>query len=313
MPNPAYGSRADLVYGEETTWGTAPAASIYYEHQSENLGSPADPQISAQLPRDRKVTDAKRGRRKAGGSVVSELMLKSHGTILKHALGSNNTTGVGPYTHTITPAVSLPPGLSLEKWLSDLDTPGGVRYLGCRINRLHLSFPASGPVILTADYLAKSSAKVTSRMAATPTNIRGIKLNELEITCKLNDVLFGYLISGEVEILNNLDADGFALGTEARVAMGAGLRAVTAKLSIFVTDFARYDAWVNGTVEKLELIATQGANSLTVRTPKSIITGDADPQISGPDRIARDLSVNAYGDASNNDVEMVLVNDLATI
>ncbi len=311
MPDTAYGSRAIIEAIEESAWGTTPGSpdADYLEFQSEGLGAPADPHPSANIPRNRMVTHARRGRMKPGGNIESVFGLKGFGTTLKHALGANNTTGAGPYTHTITPAATLPPGRTIHKYFEDIGK--GLQFKGCRINRLAMSFPNEGDVTITQDLLAREMVETSALLDSAPTDLSDLAIKEWDAILKIDDTQFACLESLDYELLNNAKML-YGLGLEAAALTGAGLRLVTGNMNIFVTDLVEFAKFVAGTAVKLEVVITQGANSCTITLAECIYTGDPVPKIDNPDERVAQMPFHAKG-LSADDIKIVLVNDVATI
>jgi hypothetical protein len=79
--------------------------------------------------------------------------------LLKHALGTVGTAGAGPYTHTFTPAVALPTGLTIgTSW--DNNNAYEV-FEGCKINQLRLTCEVGRPMLVEVDVIAETAGDET--------------------------------------------------------------------------------------------------------------------------------------------------------
>lgn len=140
MPQ-ARGSKGRMGYMVETAFATMPTTPalnlLYFENESlkESINT-----ITSQIIRDsRNPVAPVRGNRDVSGSIKTQLC-PNIGTLLKAAIGSNTTTGSGPYTHTIK--VGDLPSLLFEKGFTDLGKY--LLYLGCKVSRMSISAKAEG-------------------------------------------------------------------------------------------------------------------------------------------------------------------------
>ena len=152
------GRGASLGLGEEVTWGTAVARTVWRPLMSSNLTRTVE-----RIPRADLFSDSGAASRKshydliveAGGSAEMLATYDNIGMILKHALGTLASAGGGPYTHTYTLAAALPTGLTLE-FIRGTGT--SEVFEGCKINQLTLSCSAGEAMTLAVDFIAEDSA-----------------------------------------------------------------------------------------------------------------------------------------------------------
>lgn len=317
----AKGSNVQLLYAEETAWGTTPAspAAKILPLTKESLGTNINTFLSARLKSDRAITDLRRGNKKVGGTVDVELDPNFH-RLFKYALGSAATTGAGPYTHVVKGGSAIPTGLSIEKGFTDIAK--FLVYRGMRVNTLTLRFPQEGYVTGTFDFLGRFEGGGTgsgsglgsgASVSASPTDETGTPFTSYEAVVQEGGVAIGIVREAEIQIKNNLQDDGFVLGSETRASAVEGLRQVGGRLVIFFEDLTHYNKFLNGTESSLKFTMSQGALSVEILIPK-IIYGGVSPIVDGPGPLYVGLFFSSKKDATEGtDIKVTFVNNIATI
>jgi hypothetical protein len=98
----------------------------------------------------------------AGAAIQTRLWPRSSGLLLYGALGGISTTGAGPYTHTITPAASLP----YLTTFAQLDTEYH-KVADCKVNSLTIAWSERSPVEVEYDLMGITATLYTSSWTAT--------------------------------------------------------------------------------------------------------------------------------------------------
>lgn len=319
----AAGCRAQLIYCEETTWGTTPASPVcrVLPFDSEGLATDVDTFSSARVKAaDRVITDIKRGNKKIGGPIGFELDPSFH-RLFKHALGSASTTGSVPYTHVIKGGSALPTGLSIEKGFTDISKY--LVYRGLRVDALSLKFPQDGYVTGTFNFLGRYEGGGTgsgsglgsgTSISTSPTNESGNPLTSYDAVVQEGGSTIGIVTDAELGIKNNLQTDGFVLGNDSRVSAVEGLREVTGKLTILFEDLTYYNKFVNGTESSLKFIMTQGNYSIEILIPRIVYAGSSFMAVERPESLHVTLPFKAKKDAAEGtDIKVTFINGIATI
>ncbi len=112
----------------ETTYGTAATRTSWFRLLSVDIKE-ENPTIFKQFLGSNRDRQLVKGKKSVSGSFTFAVPYGGFGFILKHALGTVNTTGSGPYTHAFTAAAALPLGMTVE---INKDTKNDL-YAGCRI------------------------------------------------------------------------------------------------------------------------------------------------------------------------------------
>ncbi len=320
----ANGSNAQLIFCEETMWGTTPASPVcrVLPFIREGLATNVDTFSNARTKQaDREITDIKKGNKRVGGPIDFELDPSFH-RLFKYALGEASTTGSGPYTHIVKGGSALPVGLSVEKGF--IDIAKYLVYRGLRVDALYLKFPQEGYITGTLNFLGRYEGGGTGSgsgsgspvsISASPTDESGIPFTSYDAVVQEGGSTIGIVTEAELEIKNNLQADGFVLGSDSRVSAVEGLRKVTGKLTILFEDMTYYNKFVNGTESSVKFTMTQGSYSVEILIPKIVYSGGLQTHVvDSPGPLHVTLPFEAKKDAvEGTDIKVTFVNNVATV
>lgn len=311
-----FGHAAWVGFGVETTWGTAVSRTKFYEFDSESLDFKMGlmPKSSTRNV-DHMNFRAVKTKKDVTGAIEMAVTYSNMEVLFKHALGSNNTTGAGPYTHTIGLAAALPTGLSIEVNRDSANVGAGSSWLyeGCQIDSMTLSHEPEGWLMVSFEFVGEDSSNVA---VSTPTfgTFDGVSWDELAVTLNGSPIdILGY----ELKLGNNLAKDRFKLGSRTRKGLGrAGQREVTGTLKMeydakAVSDLFRVNS--ETLTPSLTFTYTSGAKSLTITVPAPMFTGK-DPSVDNSGPIPIELSFRGYGIVSDNSaLAMAFVNSVTTV
>lgn len=311
-----FGHASWAGFGVESTYGTAVARTKFYEFDSESLnfdmGYTPKPGVRSV---DHWLTRAVKKKKDVSGSMDLAVSYSNMEVLFKHALGTNNTTGAGPYTHTITMTAAVPTGLSIEVNRDAANVGAGSSWLyeGCQIESMTLSHEVEGFLMASFEFIGEDSSNTT---ISTPTfaTFDGISWDELAVTLNGTTLeIMGY----ELKLANNLAKDRFKLGGRTRKGTGrAGAREVTGTLKM------EYDAKAISDIYRVnsETVAggllftyTSGAKTLVISVPQPMFTGK-DPSVDNSGPIPIEIAFKGYALISDNtSMAMVFVNSVTTV
>ena len=311
-----FGYAAWVGFGVESTYGTAVSRTKFFEFDSESLDfkmgyTPKNSVRSSDLM----ATRAVKTKKEVSGAIDFAVSYSNMEVLFKHALGTNNTTGAGPYTHALTLASALPTGLSIEVNRDAANVGAGSSWLyeGCQIDSLTLSHEPESWLMASFEFVGEDSSNTT---VSTPTiaTFDGISWDELVVT--LNGVTID-VMSYELKLSNNLAKDRFKLGSRVRKGLGrSGPREVTGTLKMeydakTTSDFFRVNSETTPGI--LLFTYTSGAKSLAISVPYPLFTGK-DPAVDNAGPIPIELSFRGYGSISDNTaMSMTFVNSVTTV
>lgn len=317
MPQ-ARGTQAAFNLYEETAYAQDPGApnALKIYCKSFNVSSSQNAIESETLTGSRTKSKPVQGNIDVSGDIVMEIAPESIGTLLKHAIGSVNTTGVGPYTHTIS-TDDLPVGMTLEKdYGTNISSTPIEKFNGDRISSAKFDFPQEGFPTVTFSIKGAKSTMAASPLDATPTDNGHSAFSSFEATIQEGGVTSAKVTKLDFEINNNLDESTFVIGSNTRQELAEGQVMVSGTLTALFDSVDLLNKAVNFTESSLKVILTRGTGlgsagneSLELSIP-ALVYDRQSPGIEGPAGVLITLPFKAYGTTT---IQAVLKNALTTI
>lgn len=253
--------------GKETTWGTSvtPADDLQLLDATGSI----DEEQSVELQHgtnSRLPVCSTYGNYTVGGSLAGKLQ---GGRLIAYALGTDTgSVSAGLYTHTMTPAETLP-SFTLDK--AHRLTDKAQRVAGCKISDFSINLDVGGQLTSTFNFLGASTAQVTSSVGTLTkstncpfTSYMGvINWNSNPIECKA----FGFNYN------NTLGADEFSISDRRRKALPEGAVNYDGTFTLVFSDFTVYSDFQTafstgtevGTSRALTFTADNGQSSTSER------------------------------------------------
>lgn len=296
----AQGSKAYLALQKETTFATDPGvpALIKIPFSSESIGRSIGLETNDHITGNRNNSAPVRGNTDVNGSISFNLGAYP-GELLLGALGDVNTTGAGPYVHTLKVGNSLP-SFTLEKGFSDINQ--FFKYNGCKVGKFSLTATPAGFQKASIDIMgAKETASGTS-FDATLTDLGDTPFDGFLISSVLEG---GGAITGITEISlmieNDLDGDTFTLGSQGtRGSINEGKAKVSGTIKGFFENLTLYNKAVNQTESSLLVTYQRGTGAgsagnefLSFEVPELVYSVKT-PAVSGPKGIYYELEYQGY-------------------
>ncbi len=293
------GISAQLMMGEESTFGTAVTPNRTFEFNTEDIELNVDRLESAGLRSGKRVQRSDRwapGKINVAGPLTTELTNKNMGLLFKHIFGGVATSGPngdGAYTHTFTPADLTGKGLTVQVGRPDVGgtvqpfTYNGMKIksgeLGCKVNEiglLKLDFDGLNETTATALAVAAYPASLSLMTFVQGTlTIAGSSVNVREASVKFD---------------NGLKLDRFFMGSQVgSEPLEAALRAYTGSLDADFNGLTAYNRFVNGTEAALVLTFTgaliAGASNFKIQVTMNVRFDGKTPTVGGPDLVKQGL------------------------
>jgi hypothetical protein len=293
---------------EETTWGTAVTVDRFYELLSESIGYEIDRMESEAIRSDQRVIrsdDWGAGTKRVSGPFKIELSTKNIALLMKHALGTVNTTGAGPYTHTCTPGSLTGKGLTIQAGRPSSDgTVNPFTWNGCKIVSWELSFELGKHVTLTINVVGKDQTTGTALATASYTasnNLLSFTHGAITVAGSAIKVKSG-TIKGE----NALNTDRVFLGdTTISEPIENGRREYSFELNCEFESLTALGRVVSGTEAALSLAFTRSTDSVTVAG--NVRFDDGMPALEGMDMLEQPLSGKFVATAADSTAISVTV------
>lgn len=191
----------------------APNQGVFVRTKSGSMDTNRDLMIpDPEIGGNRDVPDAQLGPASFGGSYDMYMRPESVAFFLKGVMGSVVDSGTAPtgYTHTITPADTLP-WISVEE--QEANGYMNLKYTDCKVNTFHMECDANGYLSGSCDLIG-----LTQAVDASPTLVGAQRWDTSgllvgpQITVTYNAVSLPAK-SFSLDINNNIESDDFRLGS----------------------------------------------------------------------------------------------------
>lgn len=317
----AKGSSAQLGIQKEVTYKTDPSPDMTRIHiVSCDLGLDGSLEESKTIQSNRNAVEPFRGRKNVPGSIVVELQAYI-AKLFEGLLGSNTTTGVSPYTHTIKVGTSIP-SFVMEKGFSDI-----AQYFklnGVKIGKMSMSITDSGPQPITFSLVGAKETVSGTSFDATQTDLGktmfdGLAIGTIEEGGSASAIITS--IDG-LTIDNGLDEGIYVLGSSGeRVSLPEGTVKVTGTVKALFDSITLYNKAVNNTESSIKVkyakgdgLGSVGNESIEFLIPE-LKYAPKSPPISGPNGVYVELPFTGfYGNSTEASIfQIVLKNAQATI
>lgn len=314
----ATGSQAQILIGEESTYGTIPGTPAMTKLNcvvSENIGGTREELISGAINPARTVLSVRSGNQDVRGTLQCEVSpMGGFPFLLKHLMGTVQTGGASPpYAHDIYRG-ALPVGLYLEKGFTDISQY--FPYTGVRINSANFQINAQGLLTASFDVIGKGLGTVAgSSLDGTPTDPAHEAVVHHDATLiEEGGSATTQLLGLDLTVTNNIDDSRYRVGSNQRVSAPEGRGEVSGTATFLFEDLTIYNKWLNETSTSLELkFAAPSTDIFWIDMPSVIYTGDAAPKIETPQGIVVAPTFRAIYDGVSSDIYFRLQMDDATI
>lgn len=326
----ALGSNAVVKFCQEETWGTTPVPAKIYgvSLRNETLGSTKNMFQSETINAHRAVIGLGDGNRAVAGTISTDLFPEGLEVLIRHLLGKPTvtTTGSGPYTHVMQGQADYLQGLTIVKSFNNITQY--FKYTGCRVNSMAINLVQEGFHEVSFDFVGLTETIAGTDFLTSPAAVFPSKSGFTGYECKVYTSMdtadgvvkagqwfeLGYVVSGSININNNIETDSYVLGSPFRASALLGKRECTGDFVAFFRDAYLYQLYANGTECALKFVFTNLTGQvMTFEFPIVKLGGEA-PRIQGPGGINMNLNYQARMDTVlGYDVKVTIVNTLASI
>lgn len=175
-----------------------------------------------------------------------------------------------------------------------------VRYTGVKVASWDLAFVSKEEVVLSLDCRGKDGGKVDA--VSLDFSTLGTKYTFVGTSVKIGGVTDTRFVRVRYRGENNLEDDGYRLAASASVAvLDPGGRDVKVEFERDIFDSGIWDSFVAKAPLNLVTTATAGASTLTVTTPKVVLTDPDAEMANRKGRSRTDGEGTAYAQADGTD------------
>ena len=307
------GRNTAVGLGEESTWATEVARSAWMAVSMAGLAAKASYLDSDRLLHgsgtSANIEQTTLEKIDVGGSIECPAYYEGGsalGMLLKHAMGTLNTSGAGPYVHTFTLAAALPTGLTLEVLRGN--SANAEEFYGGKISRLELSVSAGQQMKIKADLICKNQqARASGGSASFGATAYPILHKHAGANFAFNSVNYTTVTSFKLVMDNKLTREQ-ALGSEyTQEPVRNGHMEATVEIELNAAAETLYAAHITGTEASGSYSFTDGTNTLAFTFHKLKIM-DYDDSISGPGTIKQKVKFRVLISGANQGLSIALTN-----
>jgi len=294
MATIATGSKTEIAYIEEVTYGVTPATPVFQKvcYEGTTLGITKDTLENTCLTADRQIKELRTGNRQTGGDLSTNLEYGSFDDWLEAVL-------MGTWTGDVLKAGIISRSFTIEKHF-DLDTDEYHRFTGCKFNTWSLSVDPTSLVASNFAVIGKDidDQNLTSIVAgATYTDAANSPpFDSFTGTIQEGGISIATVTAIGLELDNGIEP-AFVLMSQTTIEPGEGKSRLTGTLEVFFESSALYTKFLSETPSSLEftLVDTGGA-STEFNIPNLKYTA-GNPDISGEGNITLPMTFTAIYDA----------------
>lgn len=274
------GSRTQLAYVVESTYGTTPATPAmvslpFNEHAVDLTKTRVQ---SAEITPDRMPRIDRHGQRTVAGDIAVEMRPADYDFLLECALFGAFSTNV-LNTGTTVKSFTLEDGA--------LDITQYRAFTGCMVNTMQMSIAPNQMTTATFGIIGKNMTQSTSPLDASLTAASGNEpFDSFSGTIEEGGSAIAYVNSIDFTLNNNLNPT-FALGNVATPQMEFGMSTLEGTMTVFYQDAALITKFLNETESSLSIVLDDRVAGLnyTFLMPRIKINGAAVPVASPASRL----------------------------
>jgi len=255
-----------LRVGEESSWGSEQASTtqdIRMISSTLQIVQERERTTHLSVPTSGMQSGTFEGFRNAGGSIDIPAYYDGIGVLIKAALGAlASSAGPAPYTHTYTPASTLP-SLTIQFQRGTNLNNSREDFLGMKVNTMTISAEAGSEMTISFDLIGKDAdARTTNETAAFPAHDEILHFEAGDLTLGSSFAPTSLQIrSFELTLSNAIDRRNLLGSKLTGEPVFTDLREVTMSVTCDVTDNTLYNASLAGTTDDVSLQFTRTANS----------------------------------------------------
>ena len=268
----AQGSRTQLAYVPEVTYGTTPStpAMIALPFNTHSVDLTKTRVQSAEITPDRMPRIDRHGQRTVSGDIVVEMRPADYDFLLEDALFGTFTTNV-LNTGTTVSSFTLEDGA--------LDITQYRAFTGCMVNTMQISIAPNQMTTATFGIIGRNMTQSTSPLDASLTAASGNEpFDSFSGTISEAGSAIAYVNSIDFTLNNNLNPS-FVLGATTTPQMEFGMSTLEGTMTVYYQDKALIDKFLGETESSLSIVLDDRVAGLnyTLLMPRIKINGAAVP------------------------------------
>lgn len=287
----ATGSRHDMAYVAESTFGTTPALPVFtpIRHTGTTLGLSKDAIESEELRQDRQIANYRHGNKSVSGDINLELSYGSFDDLLEATLA-------GTWATNVLLAGTTRRSFTIERHHTDINKY--LRSTGCSFNSMSLSVAPNSMVTGSLSVIGKSFSVASAAISGATYSAETTTAPFDSFTGSINEGGSGIaVVTGiELSIDNGMEAL-YVVGSDETLVPSIGKSTVTGSITAYFENSTLIDKFIAETASSLEFTLTdQAGNSYVFELP-NIKYNSGNPEVGGPGAITVSLDFVALYDS----------------
>ena len=298
----ATGSRHDMAYVAESTFGTTPATPVFVpiRHTGTTLGLSKDAIESEELRQDRQIAHYRHGNKSVSGDVNIELSYGSFDDLLQATLA-------GSWASDVLLAGTTRRSFTIERHHSDINKY--LRSTGCSFNSMSLSVAPNSMVTGSFSIIGKSFTVASTAISGATYSSESTSAPFDSFTGSVNEGGSSVaVVTGiELSVDNGMEAL-YVVGSDETLLPSIGKSTVTGSITAYFENSLLIDKFISETASSLEFTLTdQAGNSYIFELP-NVKYNSGNPEVGGPGAITVSLDfVALYDSGTGSQIQITRV------
>lgn len=298
----ATGSRHDMAYVAESTFGTTPTTPVFVpiRHTGTTLGLSKDAIESEELRQDRQIAHYRHGNKSVSGDVNIELSYGSFDDLLQATLA-------GSWASDVLLAGTTRRSFTIERHHSDINKY--LRSTGCSFNSMSLSVAPNSMVTGSFSIIGKSFTVASTAISGATYSSETTSAPFDSFTGSVNEGGSSVaVVTGiELSIDNGMEAL-YVVGSDETLLPSIGKSTVTGSITAYFENSLLIDKFISETASSLEFTLTdQAGNSYIFELP-NVKYNSGNPEVGGPGAITVSLDfVALYDSGTGSQIQITRV------
>ena len=298
----ATGSRHDMAYVAESTFGTTPTTPVFVpiRHTGTTLGLSKDAIESEELRQDRQIAHYRHGNKSVSGDVNIELSYGSFDDLLQATLA-------GSWASDVLLAGTTRRSFTIERHHSDINKY--LRSTGCSFNSMSLSVAPNSMVTGSFSIIGKSFTVASTAISGATYSSETTSAPFDSFTGSVNEGGSSVaVVTGiELSVDNGMEAL-YVVGSDETLLPSIGKSTVTGSITAYFENSLLIDKFISETASSLEFTLTdQAGNSYIFELP-NVKYNSGNPEVGGPGAITVSLDfVPLYDSGTGSQIQITRV------
>ena len=298
----ATGSRHDMAYVAESTFGTTPTTPVFVpiRHTGTTLGLSKDAIESEELRQDRQIAHYRHGNKSVSGDVNIELSYGSFDDLLQATLA-------GSWASDVLLAGTTRRSFTIERHHSDINKY--LRSTGCSFNSMSLSVAPNSMVTGSFSIIGKSFTVASTAITGATYSSETTSAPFDSFTGSVNEGGSSVaVVTGiELSVDNGMEAL-YVVGSDETLLPSIGKSTVTGSITAYFENSLLIDKFISETASSLEFTLTdQAGNSYIFELP-NVKYNSGNPEVGGPGAITVSLDfVALYDSGTGSQIQITRV------